>query len=292
MAWKVAALYRFVQIDDLPAVRDAIFAACEKEEICGTILIAPEGVNGTIAGREDNLNRIMQFLDKAVGVLKGEVKFSGATAKPFRKLRIRLKKEIVTLRAPEANPAKQVGKYVEPQDWNRIISDPDIIVIDTRNDYETGIGMFRGALDPNTKTFTEFKDFVKEKLDPARDKRIAMYCTGGIRCEKASSYLLAHGFEEVFHLKGGILKYLEVVPEEESMWEGGCFVFDQRVALGHGLGEDSHAACYGCRAPLSEEERALPSYEEGVSCPHCIDKLTAERAEVLRHRHRMFAAQT
>jgi UPF0176 protein len=292
MGWKVAALYRFVQTGELPRLRDDIFALCEREGICGTLLLAPEGINGTIAGEAARLDRVLEALDKKLGVFEGEVKFSQASAKPFRKLRVRLKKEIVTLRAPEANPAQRAGTYVAPGDWNRLISEPDVLVIDTRNDYETGIGMFRGARDPKTKTFTEFKDFVREQLDPARDRRIAMYCTGGIRCEKASAYLLAHGFEEVLHLKGGILKYLETVPAEESLWEGGCFVFDQRVALGHGLAEDGHAACFGCRAPLTPEDRAQPSYEPGVSCPHCIADLAPGRAQALRLRHRQFLAET
>jgi UPF0176 protein len=291
MTWKVAALYRFVELENLPALRAEIHALCEASGVWGTILLAPEGINGTIASRPAELDETIAWLDARLGLMQGEVKFSSAANKPFRKLRVRLKKEIVTLRAPEANPAKRAGTYVEPENWNALISEPGMIVLDTRNDYETQIGMFRGAVDPDTAAFTEFKDYVRKNLDPKRDKKIAMYCTGGIRCEKASAYMLAHGFEEVFHLKGGILKYLELVPPEESLWEGGCFVFDQRVALGHGLAEDGHAVCFACRAPLSGEERGLPSYEAGVSCLHCIGNLTPQRAETLRRRHRQFLGE-
>lgn len=286
MNWTVAALYRFTPLADLPGLRARTLAACAKNGICGTLLLAPEGINGTIAGPEDGLLQTLDFLDAVFGIRQGELKLSAASDKPFHRLKVRLKKEIVTLRAPEADPARRTGTYVAPEDWNALIADPDTLVIDTRNAYETRIGMFRGAIDPQTDSFTDFKTFAAAKLDPARHRKIAMYCTGGIRCEKASSYLLAHGFDTVYHLKGGILKYLETVPAEDSLWDGRCFVFDRRVALGHGLEEGEEETCYGCREPLTAADRAAPLYEPGVSCPACAAALTPARARALRERHR------
>jgi len=291
MNWKVAALYYFTALDDLPALQRKTKEFCLAHDICGTILIAPEGINGTIAGSEDNLDKTMIFLDTHFGIMKGEVKFSTACEKPFSRLKVRLKKEIVTLRAPEADPTKRVGTYVTPSRWNELLTDPDMIVIDTRNIYETKIGMFKGALDPKTRNFTEFKDFVQTTLDPAKNKKIAMYCTGGIRCEKASSYMKAHGFEDVYHLKGGILKYLETIPADKSQWEGSCFVFDKRIGVDHGLQESAYKMCFGCREPLEPEDIKHQAYEPGVSCPHCIDRLTPERAEGLRMRQKQIAQQ-
>lgn len=283
--WTVAALYRFVALEDLPALQKRIKAVCDDNNICGTLLIAPEGINGTIAGRGKAIENIIGCLDNEAGVTNGELKYSSAEKKPFRRMKVRLKKEIITMKAPEANPTKQVGGYVEPKDWNKLINDPDVTLIDTRNTYETAVGIFDGAIDPEIETFTEFKDYVQTKMDPKKQKKVAMFCTGGIRCEKASSYMLAHGFEEVYHLKGGILKYLEEVPQEESKWNGECFVFDRRVAVGHGLEESPYQICYGCRFPLSPEDLESESYEKGVSCPHCIDSLTPKKAHAFRMRH-------
>ena len=290
MNWKVAALYRFVNLDDLPALRTELKELCDKNGVCGTLLLAPEGINGTIAAPPDGLDAVMRFLDERLEVSKGEVKYSHATEKPFMRMKVRLKKEIVTLRAPEANPAERVGTYVAPEDWNSLISGPDVVLIDTRNRYETEVGIFKGAIDPEIDSFTEFKDFVAKKLDPSKQKKIAMFCTGGIRCEKASSYMLAHGFENVFHLKGGILKYLETVPADESLWQGECFVFDKRVAVAHGLEEGRHKMCYGCRQPLSEDDLRHEAFEEGVSCPRCISALPPQRASALRMRHKQMIA--
>ena len=290
MNWKVAALYYFVSLDDLPRLQAETKAMCEKHGICGTLLLAPEGINGTIAGRPDGLDAIMEYLDETFQVNQGEVKYSEALEKPFIRMKVRLKKEIVTLRAPEADPSKNVGTYVEPKDWNNLVNDPDMIMIDTRNIYETKIGMFENAVDPNTNSFTEFKDYVSKNLDPQKNKKVAMYCTGGIRCEKASSYMLAQGFEEVYHLKGGILKYLETIPADESTWKGSCFVFDKRVAVEHGLKESDHKLCYGCREPLEPEDLRSDAFELGVSCPHCIDDLDEDRAERLRMRQRQIDA--
>lgn len=283
--WTVAALYRFVTLEDLPKLQTEIKAVCDENGICGTLLIAPEGINGTIAGQGNAIDNIIECLDKIAGVRQGELKYSSAEEKPFRRIKVRLKKEIITMKAPEANPTKQVGDYVEPKDWNALINDPDVTLIDTRNTYETAVGIFNGAIDPKIETFTEFKDYVHENMDPKKQKKVAMFCTGGIRCEKASSYMLAHGFEEVYHLKGGILKYLEEIPAEESKWEGDCFVFDRRVAVGQDLEETPYQICYGCRFPLTPEDVKADSYEKGVSCPHCIDKLTPERARSFRMRH-------
>ncbi len=289
MTWNVAALYHFTTLDDLPRLQTATKDACLNNNICGTLLIAPEGINGTIAGAADDLDRIMAFLDRTFGIGRGEIKYSTASEQPFMRMKVRLKREIVTLRAPEANPAKQVGKYVAPEDWNDLLDDPDLIVIDTRNIYETKIGMFDGAVDPKTQNFTDFKEYVAHNLDPQKNRKVAMYCTGGIRCEKASSYMLAKGFEDVYHLKGGILKYLETIPADQSKWRGSCFVFDRRVAVDHGLKESAHKICFGCRMPLEPEDLREPSYEPGVSCPHCYEGLSAEKAENLRMRHRQMA---
>ncbi len=286
--WTVAALYRFVALSDLPKLQAEIKAACVENEICGTLLIAPEGVNGTIAGIGEKLDTVIDLLDRLLGVREGELKYSTSTGKPFLRMKVRVKKEIITMAAPEANPTVRVGQYVEAKDWNDLIADPDVTLIDTRNDYETAVGIFKGAIDPNIQKFTDFKDFVKEKMDPAKQKKVAMFCTGGIRCEKASSYMLAHGFEEVYHLKGGILKYLETIPADQSQWDGECFVFDRRVAVGHGLEEGEHDICYGCRFPLAEGDELKPEYEEGVSCPRCYAEMTEHKANLRRQRHAQF----
>jgi UPF0176 protein len=204
---------------------------------------------------------------------------------PFYRLKVRLKKEIVTLGIPEINPAKQAGTYIAPEDWNALISDPDTVVLDTRNHYEVVIGTFKGAVNPKTNSFRQFPEFVKQNLDPAKHKKVAMFCTGGIRCEKASSYMLAQGFENVYHLKGGILKYLETVQEKDSLWQGECFVFDNRVAVEHGLGEGTHEMCHGCRHPISAKDKSSPHYEEGVSCPYCFEQLTEARKKRSSARH-------
>ena len=288
MKHDVCAFYRFVSLEDLPKLQKAIKDVGSQYDASGTILIAPEGINGTIAAPEGQLGPVIDFLHKKTGVRDGEVKYSWASEKPFIRFKVRVKKEIITMRQPHVDPTKTVGTYVEPEEWNNIIKDPEIIVLDTRNTYETGVGIFEGAIDPQTEKFTEFADYVEHNLDPQKNKKVAMYCTGGIRCEKASSYMLAQGFEEVYHLKGGILKYLETIPADQSTWKGECFVFDKRVAVGHGLEEGEHKLCFGCRMPLNPEDLKSKAYEPGVSCPHCIEKLTPERAEMLRHRQGQF----
>ncbi|QWG22493.1 rhodanese-related sulfurtransferase [Bradyrhizobium sediminis] len=241
MAYKVAAFYQFAALPDFRELREPLRAICAALELKGSVLLANEGINGTIAGGEDAIDDLVRELRD--GALFGgrldnfELKFSTAAAMPFQRLKIRLKKEIVTLGDPAADPTRQVGIYVDPADWNALIAAPDTLVIDTRNAFEVAMGTFAGAVDPGIRSFGQFKDFAAQQLDPAKHRRIAMFCTGGIRCEKASAHLLARGFAEVYHLKGGILRYLEGVPETESRWRGECFVFDDRVALGHGLRE-------------------------------------------------------
>jgi UPF0176 protein len=241
MTYKVAALYQFVSLPDFREIREPLHRVCLELGTKGTLLLAEEGINGTVAGAPEAIDALMAELRE--GRLFGgrldnlELKFSTASAMPFGRMKVRLKKEIVTLGDPQADPTKQVGAYVPAAEWNRLIQDPDVILVDTRNDFEVEMGTFEGALDPRIRKFSEFKEFVERELDPSRHRKVAMFCTGGIRCEKASAYMLGQGFAEVYHLKGGILKYLEDVPEAESRWRGGCFVFDERVSLGHGLAE-------------------------------------------------------
>jgi UPF0176 protein len=241
MTYKVAALYQFVPLPDVRELKDPLHKLCTDLEIRGTLLLAQEGINGTVAGTEEGIDALMAELREGPlfqGRLDNlELKFSLASEMPFKRMKVRLKREIVTLGDPQTDPLRRVGTYVSPAEWNRLLEEPGIVVLDTRNDFEVEMGTFDGAVDPRIKRFSEFKDFVKNELDPKQHRKVAMFCTGGIRCEKASSYMLAQGFEEVFHLKGGILKYLEDVPEAESRWKGDCFVFDERVALGHGLAE-------------------------------------------------------
>lgn len=286
MTYKIAALYKFTPIADVHDLRRKIYdfsTGCDG--ICGTLLLAPEGINGTIGAKPDALNAMIDFIDTHIGIKTGELKYSESTDTPFNKFKVRPKKEIITMRAPEADPNRIVGDYVTVNEWDDLINDPDVTVLDTRNDYETKVGIFKGAIDPDIRTFTEFKDYVENNLDPKTHKKVAMYCTGGIRCEKASGYMKARGFENVYHLKGGILKYLEETPAEQSTWNGECFVFDKRVAVGHGLKEsESWALCHGCREPLSRAETERDDYEEGLSCLHCHAGLSEERKSMLRHR--------
>jgi UPF0176 protein len=292
-SYKVMAIYKFAELPDAAAIQPELAQLCCARGIRGTLILAPEGINGTVAGTEQAIDALAEFLFSGplfAGRLAGaEVKYSSASAMPFLRMKVRLKPEIVTLRAPEANPAKAVGTYVEPEDWNELITRNDVLLVDTRNDYEVGLGTFQRALDPATGNFTEFKDYVAQNLDPKRDRKVAMFCTGGIRCEKASSYLLSQGFEEVFHLKGGILKYLEVVPESESRFAGECFVFDERVSVGHGLVEGDATLCRACRHPLTASDRASANYVEGISCPHCAGEAEKHAAAAERQRQMQLA---
>lgn len=273
----VAALYKFAALPDYRAMQPGLLDFCISQGLKGTLLLAEEGINGTVAGSREGIHALIAYLRSDARLADLEHKESFADEMPFYRMKVRLKKEIVTLGVPGINPNNKVGTYVAPENWNALISDPDVVVIDTRNAYEYDIGTFRGAIDPHTTTFREFPDYVSKNLDPAKHKKVAMFCTGGIRCEKASSFMLEQGFDEVYHLQGGILKYLENVPAEESLWEGECFVFDQRVAVGHGLELGIYDQCHACRHPVSPEDMASDKYVEGVSCPHCYDTLSEEK---------------
>ncbi|BAZ04443.1 oxygen-dependent tRNA uridine(34) hydroxylase TrhO [Calothrix sp. NIES-3974] len=282
----VATFYKFVRLPDFVQMQAPLQQLCVKNGIKGTILLAEEGINGTITGNRPGIDAVFNYLRQDTRFRDLESKESTATEYPFARMKVRLKKEIVTIGLPEVDPNQHVGKYVTPQEWNQLISDPEVTLIDTRNDYEVDIGTFRGAQNPQTKSFREFPDFVSKNLDPKLHKKVAMFCTGGIRCEKASSYLISQGFTEVYHLKGGILKYLEEIPPEQSLWEGECFVFDERVAVKDGLETGSHQMCVGCGHPISEEDKQSPQYEEGICCPYCVDNLTAEKRARLMEKKR------
>ncbi len=279
----VAALYQFIPLPDYKELQPILKTLCDKQNLKGILLLAKEGINGTVAGSREGIDALKSFLGERFNNL--EYKESLADEMPFHRMKVRLKKEIVTLGVPSVSPTKSVGTYVEPEKWNELISDPDVLVLDTRNDYEVVIGSFKGAQNPKTQSFREFPDYVKG-LNENKNKRVAMYCTGGIRCEKASAYMLSQGFEEVYHLKGGILKYLETVPESESLWEGECFVFDRRVAVGHGLHDGHYDSCHGCRYPISENDKKSPHYERGVSCPNCYNTSTEAQKISARQRQR------
>lgn len=282
----IAAFYAFQPLADLPTLQQRIQALCQKNDIRGMLLLAPEGLNGTLAGRPSALSEVLAGIATSAGIPPLSVKLSHAASQPFKRLKVRLKTEIVTIGDTTVDPRDKVGTYVEPEDWNALPADPDVVLIDTRNGFEYAFGTFRGAIDPQTTSFGEFPAFVKSTLDPARHRKIAMFCTGGIRCEKASSYMLREGFDTVFHLKGGILNYLERVKPEESLWEGSCFVFDERVALGHGLAAVPTLQCLSCDMPLSADDLLHAHYEEGVSCPGCFAGLSETRKASARERQR------
>lgn len=277
MNYIIATFYKFANISELEAKKTQILAWCRENSIKGTIILASEGINGTIAGEPQAIATVLNHLRSLTHLADLEHKESTAKELPFARLKVKIKPEIVTLGLPEVNPNQQVGTYVDPQDWNRIISDPEVVVIDTRNDYEVEIGSFQRAKNPHTESFREFPEYVAQNLDPAQNPKVAMFCTGGIRCEKASSYLLSQGFKEVYHLKGGILKYLENVDPEESLWQGECFVFDERVTVQHGLEPGNYVMCRGCGHPLSQEDTQSAHYEPGITCPNCYDKLSEDQ---------------
>jgi UPF0176 protein len=265
----VITFYKFVQLADYTEKRVPLLAYCQEQGIKGTILLAEEGINATISGTRQAMDALLYFLRSDSRLADLEMKESYAESPPFECMKVRLKKEIVTLGLPEIAPERKVGSYVQPKDWNNLITDPDVLVIDTRNQFEVEIGSFQRAENPHTESFREFPEYVRTHLDPEQHKKVALFCTGGIRCEKASSFLLEQGFQEVYHLQGGILKYLEEVPLEKSLWKGECFVFDQRVAIDHRLAVGSYASCQACGNPVSEEDRASVNYQKNVSCPHC-----------------------
>ena len=275
------AFYHFVTLDKKNNIQEHVYNFCAANNIKGTILLADEGINGTISGKEKNIRDFLIFIKKE-GLFNGvfsklEHKESWASKNPFYRMKVRLKKEIVALGVDGVSPTKKVGKYVKPEEWNNLISDPNTIIIDTRNHYEVDIGTFKNATNPNTSTFRELPSFIEENLNPKTPKKIAMFCTGGIRCEKATSLMLDKGFKNVYHLEGGILKYLKTIDKDKSLWEGECFVFDQRVAVTHGLNEGKYDQCYACRHPLSPDEMNSSHYIKGISCPYCYNKLTNEK---------------
>jgi len=275
--YTVAALYHFTRFDDPASLRDPLLSLCQDNGIGGTLLLAKEGINGTIAGTRSGIDAVLGHIRALPGCSTLEHKESASQVPPFNRMKVRLKKEIVTMGQPDVNPAEGTGHYVDPTDWNALITSPDVAVIDTRNDYEVAIGTFDGAIDPETKSFGEFPAWWEDNKERFHNKRIAMFCTGGIRCEKSTAYMKEQGFEEVYHLEGGILKYLEEVPEENTMWQGECFVFDERVTVDHQLQKGRYDQCNACRMPITKEEQLSEHYQHGVSCPHCFDKTTEEQ---------------
>ncbi len=281
-----AAFYKFVSLPDFAAMKAPLLAVCEQHGVKGTILLAAEGVNGTIAGEAEGVRAVLAFLRSDPRLADLEHKESGAARRPFYRMKVRLKREIVTLGVPGVDPARMAGTYVKPEDWNALIADPDVILIDTRNDYEVALGSFAGAINPKTRSFSELPGWVREQKVLRSKPKVAMFCTGGIRCEKSTAFLRSEGFEQVYHLQGGILKYLEVIPEHQSKYEGECFVFDERVAVGHGLRPGKHDLCRSCRNPVSPEQKLSPLYVEGVSCPACHGSRSPEEEARLRERQR------
>nr|WP_310524976.1 rhodanese-related sulfurtransferase [Polymorphobacter sp.] len=285
----VAALYRFTPFADCHALRGPLAHSCCANGVKGTLLLAPEGINGTIAGPADAVEAVLDHIRALPGCANLELKFSTAETMPFHRMKVRIKREIVTMGEPHIDPLA-AGAYVAPQDWNALIAEPGTLVIDTRNAYEVAIGSFTGAVDPATNAFSDFPAWVREhRAELAAAPRIAMFCTGGIRCEKATAFLKSEGLAQVFHLQGGILKYLETTPPEASLWQGECFVFDERVAVGHGLAPGTHSLCRACRMPLSPADRASPLYAEGTSCPACHASRSETQRAGYQERHRQTA---
>jgi len=289
---RVAALYQFTRFEDCPAIQKKLAAICSAQAVKGTLLIAPEGINGTIAGTDDGIDAVLGAIRALPGCAEIEIKESRAAVMPFHRMKVRLKREIVTMGQPDVDPLA-TGHYVAPEDWNALIAEPGTILIDTRNDYEVALGTFTGATDPHTKSFSEFPDWFRAHRDEfGAAPKVAMFCTGGIRCEKATAFLKAEGLDQVYHLKGGILAYLEHVPAQQSSWQGECFVFDERVTVSHGLKPGEYELCRACRMPLGAEEKASPLYDAGISCPAChAERTDAQRARYAeRHRQEQLAA--
>jgi len=287
----IAALYHFTHFEDPAELRMPLIDVCESGGVRGTLLLAPEGINGTISGTRRGLNAALSAIRDLPGCKDIEWKESSANALPFKKLKVRLKREIVTMGQPQVRPSDGTGHYVEPADWNALIAAPDVVTIDTRNDYEVAIGSFSGAINPETQSFGEFPNWWRENKAQFEGKRIAMFCTGGIRCEKSTNFLLGEGVKDVYHLRGGILKYLKKVPATESAWEGACFVFDRRVSVLHGLEEGPHLLCHACRRPLAPEDVERREYEAGASCHHCVDEYSETDRDRFRERERQLRLQ-
>ena len=282
----VAALYKFVSLPDFNELRKPLFDFCLQHGVKGTLLLAHEGINGTVSGSRS-------AIDALLGYLKSDSRFAGIEhkeslheGKPFYRMKVKLKKEIVTMGVEDIDPLKSVGTYVDPKDWNELISDPEVVLVDTRNDYEFEVGTFKNAINPNTESFREFPAYTKKHLDPKKHKKIAMFCTGGIRCEKSTAFMKQQGFDEVYHLKGGILKYLEEVEKEDTLWQGECFVFDNRVTVNHDLERGNYDLCHGCRQPITAEDKASEMFEEGVTCPRCFDTVSADQKARFKERQK------
>lgn len=282
----VCALYKFVALNDYQQIQQPLKDLLEANHIRGTLLLASEGINGTVAGKRESIDVLLKWFKQDPRLADVVYKESFNAEQPFNRTKVKLKKEIVTMGVEGIDPRHVVGTYVKPKEWNALISDPDVVLVDTRNDYEVDIGTFKNAVNPNTETFREFPQYVKDNLDPNKHKKVAMFCTGGIRCEKSTAYMKEQGFEEVYHLEGGILKYLEEVPQEESMWEGDCYVFDGRVAVNHQLEKSDYDVCNACRLPITEQDKASEHFEQGVSCPKCIDKHSDEQKARFREREK------
>jgi UPF0176 protein len=281
-----AALYKFVALPDFAALQAPLQDCCEEHDVKGTLLLAEEGINGTIAGLPEDVRAVLEFLRRDPRLADLTHKESFAAKPPFYRLKVRLKREIVTMGVHGVDPTKMAGRYVKAEDWNALISDPNVVVVDTRNDYEVAIGTFKGALNPETKSFSELPAWVRQEKSLREKPKVAMFCTGGIRCEKSTAFLRSEGFDEVYHLEGGILKYLETVPEEESLWQGECFVFDERVSVGHGLQQGKFEFCRACRMPINAADKASEFFVLGISCPHCHDQKTAAQKSALAERQR------
>ncbi|GHE92931.1 oxygen-dependent tRNA uridine(34) hydroxylase TrhO [Thalassotalea profundi] len=282
----VCALYKFVRLDNFQKIKEPLLKHMLENEVKGTLLIANEGINGTIAGSAKGIESVLNYLQQDSRLNEISCKYSYHKDNPFQRTKVKLKKEIVTMGVEGIDPNQVVGTYVKPSEWNALISDPEVLLVDTRNDYEIEIGTFKNAINPNTESFREFPEYVKNNLDKTQHKKVAMYCTGGIRCEKSTAYLKEQGFEEVYHLEGGILKYLEEVPESETLWQGECFVFDGRVAVNHNLEQGEYDQCFACRYPITEQDKASEHYIKGVSCPKCHDKMTDEQKSRFAERER------
>ena len=289
MTYCVAALYHFTRLGDYADLRDPLQTTCDMLGIKGTILLAREGINGTVSGTDTAVSELLTFLRADPRLADLDHKESRAEEMPFYRMKVRLKKEIVTMGVDGIDPNQIVGTYVKPDDWNALISDPDTVLIDTRNDYEVGIGTFKGAINPDTKTLREFPAWVEANRGKLNKPKVAMFCTGGIRCEKASAYMKSEGFDEVYHLQGGILKYLETQAADTSLWDGECFVFDQRVSVGHGLVEGEYDQCFACRRPLTEADKQRPEYAKGVSCHICHDEMTEAQKASFAERQKQIA---
>lgn len=284
---KVVSFYRFLDLAEPQSLRDELQTLCEELGLLGTILVATEGFNGTIAGSDEAVGRVFSWLRHRFDITEDlDARWTDADEAPFRRMRVRIKKEIVTLGRPDILPHKKTGEHVPPEKWNKLIENPEVLVIDTRNHYEFDVGSFPGAIDPGNDSFREFPAFANELANTSTDRPLAMFCTGGIRCEKATALMLELGFDEVYHLQGGILNYLEKIPADENRWEGECFVFDTRVAVDRDLAEGGYVQCHACRRPLSSEDLASPDYREGVSCPRCVNEVDEDRLARLEERRK------